>query len=58
MGEAASPHHAWVVGALESAVQGICLWLKMRQDEIEGAADAIKNLQTPVKGNPFVGLPP
>lgn len=58
MGEAASPHHAWVVGALESALHGICLWLKMRQDAIKGAADAIKILQTPVEGNPFVGLPP
>jgi hypothetical protein len=30
----------------------------MRKDEIEGAAYAIKLLETPDKGNPFVGLPP
>ena len=58
IGEAASPHHAWVVGALESAVHGVNLWLKMRQHEIPGAADAIKVLEEPAKGNPFVGLPP
>jgi hypothetical protein len=30
----------------------------MRKDEIKGAAYAIKLLETPDKGNPFVGLPP
>ncbi|KAK6333011.1 hypothetical protein TWF718_010835 [Orbilia javanica] len=58
IGEATSPHHAWVVGALESAVHGICIWLGMRCEEIKGAAEAIKLLQVSVKGNPFVGLPP
>lgn len=58
IGEAASPHHAWVVGALESAVHGVCLYLKMRKDEIKGAAEAIKLLEAPEEGNPFVGLPP
>lgn len=58
IGEACSPHHAWVVGALESAVYGVCLWLKMRQDEIPGAAHAIALLEKAEDGNPFVGLPP
>ncbi|KAF3905797.1 hypothetical protein AA313_de0205104 [Arthrobotrys entomopaga] len=58
IGEAASPHHAWVVGALESAVHGIYIWLKMRQHEIRGAAEAIELLKHPEDGNPFVGLPP
>ena len=58
IGEAASPHHAWVVGALESAVYGVCLWLKIRENEIAGASAAIELLQTPSAGDPFVGLPP
>jgi len=58
IGEASSPHHAWVVGALESAVHGVTLWLKTRQDQIAGAADAVKILETAKKGVPFVGMPP
>lgn len=27
VGEASSPHHAWVVGALESVVHGIHAWM-------------------------------
>ena len=58
IGEAASPHHAWVVGALESAVHGVRLWLKLREDDIKGATAAINLLDTPEANNPFVGLPP
>ncbi|TGO43681.1 hypothetical protein BCON_1097g00010 [Botryotinia convoluta] len=58
IGEASSPHHAWVVGALESAVHGVTLWLKARKDQIVGAADAVKILQTAEEGIPFVGMPP
>ncbi|KAJ8128013.1 hypothetical protein O1611_g5621 [Lasiodiplodia mahajangana] len=58
IGEATSPHHAWVVGALESAVHGVCLWLKMRYMEIPGARQAIELLEKAEEGNPFVGLPP
>jgi len=58
IGEASSPDHAWVVGALESAVYGVCLWLKTRRAELAGAEDAIKVLEKAVPGVPFVGLPP
>jgi len=58
IGEAASPHHAWVVGALESAVHGVHTWLEMNKSHISGAKDALKLLETSEDGNPFVGLPP
>jgi hypothetical protein len=58
IGEASSPHHAWVVGALESAVHGVTLWLKLRQDQILGASDAVEVLEKGIEGNPFVGMPP
>jgi hypothetical protein len=58
IGEAASPHHAWVVGALESAVYGVDLWLRTRASDISGATDAIDLLEKAVVGVPFVGLPP
>jgi monoamine oxidase len=57
VGEATSPHHAWVVGALESAVYGVYAWLKLREGDIQGASAALGVLATPVSGNPFVGLP-
>ncbi|KAK4448884.1 hypothetical protein QBC34DRAFT_438663 [Podospora aff. communis PSN243] len=65
-GEAASPHHAWVVGALESAVVGLYSWLFSRPD-IPGAAEVMKIIEddgeegeSGVKEKervPFVGLP-
>lgn len=58
IGEATSPHHAWVVGALESAVHGIDLWLSMHGDDIEGASEALALLEEKDDGVPFVGLPP
>jgi len=57
-GEAASPHHAWVVGALESVVHGLHAWLGMNVGAVPEFADAMDILETEEKGNPFVGLPP
>ena len=57
IGEAASPHHAWVVGALESAIHGVYTWLGANP-KIPGAEAARAILKTPVQGNPYVGLPP
>jgi hypothetical protein len=58
VGEAASPHHAWVVGALESAVFGVHSWLVKRVGDIDGALEAIQELEKVECDNPFVGLPP
>jgi hypothetical protein len=59
IGEHASPHHAWVVGALESAVYGVYSWLKLRADDVQGASQAADVLAgKAVQNNPFVGLPP
>ncbi|KAI1917371.1 hypothetical protein LOZ39_000363 [Ophidiomyces ophidiicola] len=58
IGEAASPHHAWVVGALESAVHGVHAWLGQYRKLIPGGEEAIRILETYDKGNPFIGLPP
>ena len=65
-GEAASPHHAWVVGALESAVVGLYSWLYSRLD-IPGAAKVMALIDVDVQEGesgtketepvPFVGLP-
>jgi hypothetical protein len=57
IGEAASPHHAWVVGALESAVHGVYSWISMNQHRLPGAEEAMSILSKPVEGDPFVGLP-
>ena len=59
IGEHASNHHAWVVGALESAVHGVHGWLT--QNNFPGAQDAaelMKSWKTPTPQNPFGGLPP
>lgn len=63
-GEAASPHHAWVVGALESAVVGLYSWLYNRMQDVPGAIDAMKLIDgtdklepKPEKPVPFLGLP-
>jgi hypothetical protein len=58
IGEAASPHHAWVVGSLESAVHGVYSWIFMNRHRLPGAEKAMSILSgNPVQGNPFVGLP-
>lgn len=59
IGEAASPHHAWVVGALESAVHGVHTWLTMNKARITGAKKALAELERNREtNNPFIGLPP
>jgi hypothetical protein len=58
IGEHASNHHAWVVGALESAVHGVHGWLT--QNSFPGAQDAAKAMESwtgPMGQNPFGGLP-
>ncbi len=58
----ASPHHAWVVGAIESAVVGLYSWLYSRMD-IPGAKEAVllidgtKPFRKGAKHPPFLGLP-
>jgi monoamine oxidase len=59
IGEAASPHHAWVVGALESAVVGVYQWLKSNESRT-GYTAALNVLLNGVQGQPmppFCGLP-
>lgn len=56
IGEAASAHHAWVVGALESAVHGVHAWLGLNP-HIPGAAAAMAELEGNDPNNPFIGLP-
>jgi hypothetical protein len=62
IGEASSPHHAWVVGAVESAVVGLYSWLYSRMD-IPGAKEAVLLIdgttpcQKAAKHPPFLGLP-
>lgn len=58
IGEAASPHHVWVVGALESAVHGVHAWLGLNRTAMRGADKAIELLESTDENNPFVGLPP
>ncbi|GJC97753.1 amine oxidase [Colletotrichum higginsianum] len=62
MGEHASPHHAWVVGALESAVHGIAAWCSMTatHNTVHAAAmkDVLDVLTSTDPNNPYVGLPP
>jgi monoamine oxidase len=58
VGEAASPHHAWVVGALESVVHGIHAWLGSNVEFYPEFAEAAEILEDVEDGNPFVGLPP
>jgi monoamine oxidase len=66
IGEASSPHHAWVVGAIESAVAGLYAWLYSRMD-IPGAKEAVwlidgtkpcpSDAKQGHKHPPFLGLP-
>jgi monoamine oxidase len=58
VGEAASPHHAWVVGALESVVHGIHAWLGLNVWRFPQFAEAMEILEKRQARNPFVGLPP
>ncbi|KAM0350645.1 hypothetical protein ACHAPU_003131 [Fusarium lateritium] len=58
VGEAASPHHAWVVGALESVVHGLHSWMGTNVPLVPELEHAKKILESTESGNPFVGLPP
>lgn len=58
VGEASSPHHAWVVGALESVVHGIHAWMGLNVGLVPEFAVAREILERIEDGNPFVGLPP
>lgn len=58
IGEHASNHHAWVVGALESAVNAVHSWLS--QNNFAGAQEAARAMESwgpPTKTNPFGELP-
>ncbi|KAF4338109.1 amino-acid oxidase [Fusarium beomiforme] len=57
-GEASSPHHAWVVGALESVVHGLHSWMGTNVGACPEFEHARKILEKAKDGNPFVGLPP
>src|SRR5437762_5904078 len=46
VGEAASPHHAWVVGALESVVHGIHAWLGLNVWRFPQFAEAMEILRS------------
>ena len=57
IGEAASAHHAWVVGALESATRGVyqCLFAHSKNSKaIEDALEAYNTNKIPA---PFGPLP-
>ncbi|KAH7127975.1 hypothetical protein B0J13DRAFT_483485 [Dactylonectria estremocensis] len=57
-GEAASPHHAWVVGALESVVHGLYTWLGANMYSNPHFGTVRDMLEAEDKDNPFVSLPP
>ncbi|KID85872.1 amine oxidase, flavin-containing family protein [Metarhizium guizhouense ARSEF 977] len=57
-GEAASPHHAWVVGALESVIHGLHAWMAENVSLVPALSLAMAILERNEPGNPFVGLPP
>lgn len=57
-GEAASPHHAWVVGALESVIHGLHAWMALNRVEVPELALAMKILEEEKEDNPYTGLPP
>ncbi|CAM1501453.1 Fc.00g034370.m01.CDS01 [Cosmosporella sp. VM-42] len=58
VGECASPHHAWVVGALESVVHGLHAWMRSKVPSVPELQHAIDILTTYESGNSFVTLPP
>ncbi|KAL2009694.1 hypothetical protein VTN00DRAFT_5501 [Thermoascus crustaceus] len=58
IGEAASPHHAWVVGAVESAVHAIHAWITQYKDKVPPLAKLKELLEKRDTDCPFQGLPP
>ena len=57
IGEAASAHHAWVVGALESSVRGVYQFLYRHSDRSEAAAKAVEAYNHDQVESPYGGLP-
>ncbi|KAI9653039.1 MAG: hypothetical protein M1831_006246 [Alyxoria varia] len=57
IGEVASAHHAWVVGALESAVRGVYQFLFRHSDRSEAAAKAVEAYNHDEIESPYGGLP-
>ncbi|CAI7569856.1 unnamed protein product [Penicillium discolor] len=58
IGEAASPHHAWVVGALESAVHAVHSWLLKHEATHPELKPLAQKLEQDGTDCPFQGLPP
>lgn len=59
IGEIASSHHAWIVGALESAVRGVYQFLcAQAQKGHEGSAAALKLYDEDEVPSPYGPLPP
>jgi monoamine oxidase len=57
IGEAASTHHAWVVGALESAVRGVYQFLYFHSKYDKAASDAAKAYAANEISGPYGPLP-
>ena len=58
VGEAASAHHAWVVGALESAVRGVYQFLNRHSKRDQKICDAAKAYESnAIKEGPYGPLP-
>lgn len=59
IGELASSHHAWIVGALESAVRGVYMFLHMQALKGHtGCAAALKLYDDDAVPSPYGPLPP
>ena len=57
IGEAASAHHAWVVGSLESAVRGVYQFLRLHKNFNGAAGDAYRAYNSDPPKGPFGPLP-
>ena len=57
IGEAASAHHAWVVGALESAVRGVYQFLFKHSEKSKAANEALQMYNEHRVKSPFGPLP-
>jgi hypothetical protein len=58
VGEAASPHHAWVVGAIESSVHAVHSWLVKHSGTYQELQPLISKMEQCGTDCPFQGLPP
>lgn len=57
IGEAASAHHAWVVGSLESVVRGVYQFLYRHSKNSKGAHDALQAFNNGKIEGPYGPLP-